>query len=130
VKFGDLDTGKKFGETGPANGIKFGEAGIVADAEAKLGDVDTGGKFGDIGASVGARLGEAIVRAVGIKFGDVAAAVFTASISGDTDSLVRLAGSLATWRMSLFSWMRTAMLRIGRESPATLMRVWVLDYRR
>jgi len=85
VKFGDLDTGRKFGEAGAANGIRFGEAGMAADAEANLGDVDIGGKFGDIGASVGARLGEAIVRAVGIKFGDVAATVLAASISGDTD---------------------------------------------
>lgn len=85
VKLGDFDTGRKFGEAGAASGIRFGEAGMVADAEAKLGDVDTGGKFGDIGVTIGARLGEAIVRAVGIKFGEVAAAVPTASISGDTD---------------------------------------------
>jgi hypothetical protein len=83
VRFGDLVTGRKFGEAGAARDVKFGEEDVVVVAEGKLGDVDKGGKFGDIDAVAGAKLGEAIVRVVGIKLGEVAAVL--ASISGDTD---------------------------------------------
>jgi hypothetical protein len=84
VRFGDLVTGRKFGEAGAARDVKFGEAGVVAVAEGKLGEVDTGRKFGDIDVVIGAKLGEAIVRVVGMNLGEVAAVVL-ASISGDTD---------------------------------------------
>lgn len=87
VKFGDFDIGRKFGEAGAANGVKFGDIDVVAVGRAKFGDVDTGGKFGDIGTVVGIKLGEADIvgRIVGVKFGEVAVVVMTASISGDTD---------------------------------------------
>jgi hypothetical protein len=85
VKLGDFDTGRKFGEAGIANGVKFGEANVVVAADAKLGDVDARAKFGDIGAVIGLKLGDAIACAVGVKFGDLAAVVLAASISGDTD---------------------------------------------
>jgi hypothetical protein len=85
VKLGDFDTGRKFGEAGVANGVKFGEADVVAAADAELGDVDTRAKFGDIGVVIGLKLGDAITCAVGVKFGDLAVVVLTASISGDTD---------------------------------------------
>jgi hypothetical protein len=60
VNIEDIGTGGRFGHNGTKcgdDGMKLGDMGLVATAEAKFGDVATGGKFGDIDVD-GGRLGD------------------------------------------------------------------------
>jgi hypothetical protein len=83
AKFGDMGTGRRFGEfgVGAVREEECGDVEVVASEEAKFGDVDTGRKFGEVEVD-GMKFGE---LAAGDRFGDIGAVAVTAGKFGDID---------------------------------------------